>query len=133
MSYMKKVLALFLLAAFSLLCAKADLVELNPENFKSVVNNPKKNVFVMFYAPWCGHCNHMKPDWQKLADEYNVDTDDTVIARVDASAHQDIARDNSVSGFPTMKLFTKKNKSGVQYNGPRDVDSLKAFLKQNIQ
>jgi protein disulfide-isomerase-like protein len=133
MSYMKKTLVFLLLTALALSCVKADLVELNPENYKAIVNNPNKNVFVMFYAPWCGHCNHMKPAWQELADKYNVDNDDTVIARIDASAHRDIAKDNDVNGFPTLKLFTKSNKSGKQYAGPREVDAFEAFLKQNVE
>ncbi|KPA83725.1 putative mitochondrial Protein disulfide isomerase [Leptomonas pyrrhocoris] len=133
MSYIKKALALVLLTAFALSFAKADLVELNPENFKPIVHNPNKNVFVMFYAPWCGHCNHMKPEWQSLADKYSVDTDDTVIARVDASAHMDVAKDNNVDGFPTLKLFTKTNKAGLPYTGPREVDAFEAFLKQNVE
>ncbi|KAL7698053.1 Protein disulfide isomerase [Lotmaria passim] len=133
MSSVKKALVLLVLAAFALSCVKADLVELNPENFKAIVNDPKKNVFVMFYAPWCGHCNHMKPTWQELADKYSVDKDDTVIARVDASAHRGIAKDYDVNGFPTLKLFTKSNKVGKQYSGPRELDAFEAFLKANVE
>lgn len=133
MSYVKKVLVLLLLTAFALSCVKADLVELNPENFKAIVNNNEKNVFVMFYAPWCGHCNHMKPAWQELADKYSVDTSDIIIARVDASAHRGIGKDYDVNGFPTLKLFTKSNKKGMPYSGPRETDAFQSFLKKNAE
>lgn len=133
MSYLKKALVVLLLAAFALSCVQADLVELNPQNYKAIVNNKDKNVFVMFYAPWCGHCNHMKPIWQELADKYSVDSSDTVIARVDASAHREIGKDNDINGFPTLKLFTKSDKKGMQYNGPRELDAFQSFLKQHSE
>lgn len=127
----KAVLAVALLASLLLASvANAELVELNPKNFKSIVNNPAKNVFVMFYAPWCGHCNAMKAAWQSLADEYPIDGD-VVIARVDGSMHRDIGKAYDVNGFPTLKFFSKSNKKGLEYSGPREVDAFKLFIKTN--
>ena len=31
-----------------------------------------KTVFLEFIAPWCWHCNSMKPDWDKLMNEVAV-------------------------------------------------------------
>ena len=32
------------------------IITLTPKNWEEIVMNPSKDVFVMFYAPWCGHC-----------------------------------------------------------------------------
>lgn len=124
----KKVL--FLIAIVVAVCA-ASVVKLTPENYDDVVNNPSKDVFVKFYAPWCGHCVRMAAAWEELATKV-ADNSDVVVAECDASAHSELAQRNGIRGFPTIKLFTKGNKGGVNYQGARDAPSMETFLKANI-
>lgn len=48
---------------------KPSVVQLTPETFKSLVGERKNGEtwLVDFYAPWCGPCNELAPDWNKLA------------------------------------------------------------------
>ena len=63
-----------------------NLVKLVGKNFEDLVVNNESDVFIKFYAPWCGHCKAMAEDWAKLADEY-ADDKSMVIAEFDATAN----------------------------------------------
>jgi len=102
---------------------------LTPLNFESVVLDSTKDVFVEFYAPWCGHCKQLAPTWEKLAAIYKYEPN-VVIANVDADAHRDIGTKYDVSGFPTLVYYSKDDKKGERYNGGRELASLIEHVKE---
>ncbi|KAM6971873.1 protein disulfide-isomerase A2 [Aplochiton taeniatus] len=95
------------------------------KNFESVALDKTKNVFVEFYAPWCGHCKELAPVWEQLAEKYS-DRDDIIIAKMDSTANE--VESVSVQGFPTLKYYPAGDKEVVDYTGKRDLETLSKFL-----
>jgi len=95
------------------------------KNFKEVAMSKDKNVFVEFYAPWCGHCKQIAPIWDKLGEKF-ADKDDIIIAKMDSTANE--VEEVKVQSFPTLKYFPKDG-SIVDYNGGRTLDDFIKFIE----
>lgn len=121
--FMKKS-ALFLALAAS----SASAIELSPANWEA--ETAGKSVFLKFFAPWCGHCKKLKPDWDKLMGEVNSATQ--LVGDVDCTADgKPLCDENGVKGYPTLKWG---DPSDLQdYQGGRSFEELKKFAEENLK
>jgi len=106
--------------------------ELNDKTFDEGVAG--KAAFVKFLAPWWGHCKRMKPDWDKLANDF-ADNKDVGIFDVDCTKDDAKATCSKygVRGYPTIKYFTSStDPMGDAYEGGRSYDDLKKFATENL-
>jgi protein disulfide-isomerase A6 len=100
--------------------------DLTPENFDSIVDGSKA-AFVEFFAPWCGHCKSLAPEYEVVGDAF-AKINDVVVAKVDADKHKELGSRFGVSGFPTLKFFPKGSKTPEDYNGGRSANDIIEFI-----
>jgi len=100
------------------------------KSFDDKVFDDGKDVFVEFYAPWCGHCKRLEPIWNTLAERYAQAKDTLMIAKMDATENDlPPSVPFRVSGFPTLKFKPAGSRDFVDYEGDRSLESLMEFVE----
>ncbi|KAK6490074.1 protein disulfide-isomerase A6-like [Huso huso] len=98
---------------------RKDVVDLTDDDFDKKVLNSDDIWLVEFYAPWCGHCKNLEPEWAAAASEVKEQTKGKVkLGAVDATVHQMLASRYGIQGFPTIKVF-RKGEQPEDYEGGR--------------
>jgi len=99
---------------------------LNRDTFAHYVQ-PLELVMVEFYAPWCGHCKKLEPEY-KIASEV-LKKEGIMIAKVDASKEAELAKEHMIQGFPTLSVF-KKGVKFEDFSGERTADAIIAYMRK---
>jgi len=94
------------------------------KTFGEVVGKDK-DVFVEFYAPWCGHCKQLAPEYDKVGTAF-AEVDSMVIAKIDATEND---TPEEIKGFPTLIFYPKNTNTGVKYTGDRKAKAIVDWLK----
>merc|ERR1719350_1223600 len=77
---------------------------LTEENFDQAVKEHEM-LLVEFYAPWCGHCIALEPEYKKAAKKLLEADSPVKLAKVDATKEKKVAERFKIEGFPTLKFF----------------------------
>ncbi|PIN02110.1 Thioredoxin/protein disulfide isomerase [Handroanthus impetiginosus] len=118
------------LAVFLFASAFADeVVVLTEENFEKEVGQDR-GALVEFYAPWCGHCKKLAPEYEKLGASFKK-AKSVLIGKVDCDEHKSLCGKYGVSGYPTIQWFPKGSLDPKKYEGARTAEALAEFVNNN--
>jgi protein disulfide-isomerase A1 len=120
--------ALGLLAAAAVATA-SDVVQLKKDTFDEFV---KANDLVLaeFFAPWCGHCKALAPEYEEAAT--SLKEKDIKVVKVDCTEEADLCQQHGVEGYPTLKVFRGLDNVSP-YKGQRKAAAITSYMvKQSL-
>ncbi|KAH8973021.1 hypothetical protein BDL97_01G023400 [Sphagnum fallax] len=100
-------------------------------SFDDIVLDETKDVLLEVYAPWCGHCKKLEPEYNRLG-EVLQNIPSIVIAKVDATKNEHALV--QVKEFPTILFFPAGNKSKeppLSVDMDRTVEAFVEYIKKN--
>lgn len=81
-------------------------------------------MLVEFYAPWCGHCKQLAPEYARAAQI--LAEQDQYLAKVDATENHDLANRFDLQGYPSIFFF--ENGVKEEYTGSRDTNGIVKWM-----
>jgi len=106
--------------------SSSDVVVLTDSNFDQLT--AKGDWLLEFYAPWCGHCKHLAPVYEKLATEVKGKTN---VGKIDCTTETRLGSRFGIRGYPTIKYL--KDGKVREYNSERTLDGFTDYLNKGYQ
>lgn len=121
-------IVVFGLSMLVTLASAGDVLVLTDADFQSRLGGHDL-ALVKFYAPWCGHCKKLAPEFEKAATSLKNADPPVALAEVDCTADgKETCEKFGVSGYPTLKAF-KRGEKAFDYEGPREADGIVKYMK----
>ena len=88
------------------------------------------NWMILYYAEWCGHCQTMKPEWQKVVS--NMQKSGKInLADVKSDFIEDLPYKPQVDGYPTIKMYNS-GKEIAKFEDDRNAEKIEQFALNNL-
>lgn len=105
-------------------------VVLTSSNFEKTVLESQDTWLIEFYAPWCGHCKKLAPEWKTAAKNLQGKVK---LGQVDCEAHKDLGEKYDIQGFPTILLFGSDKTNPKHYEGARTAGAIESYALAELE
>ncbi|XP_054619260.1 protein disulfide isomerase family A, member 8 isoform X2 [Dunckerocampus dactyliophorus] len=109
----------------SMVSSRRDVLKLGDADFDYLAIE-HDTMLVKFYAPWCGHCKKLAPEFEKAATKLKGTVQ---LAKVDCTAHVGTCTRFGVTGYPTLKIF-RNGRDWASYDGPRSAEGIYQYMNK---
>lgn len=103
-------------------------IELSNADFDEVIVNSDIPVIVDFWAPWCGPCKMMAPNFAKSASNFPLKA---LFTKVNTENEQNLGARFGIRSIPTIIIF-KDSKEVHRVSGALDESTLNRMVTQFI-
>jgi protein disulfide isomerase family A protein 3 len=118
----------FLFVVFQTCSANDDVLELSDSDFSARIAQ-HETALVMFYAPWCGHCKKLKPEFGKASRDLMRTVPSVSLLKIDCTVSgKETCNKYDVDGYPTLKIF-RNGKFSQNYEGSREAGGIVNYMK----
>lgn len=116
--------------SLALYSENSPVVKLTKENFDKLVLQSDEFWLVEFFAPWCGHCKSLAPEYEKAAKALKGIIN---LGAVDMTEDGDVGYPYKIAGFPTLKFFGDNKKFPKDYDSGRNSKDIVTFLLKQAE